>query len=764
MAASGVISKLRVEHALASMSDAFVLLDSEFRIAYMNPAAERTAGVSAGELLGATHWEAWPASRGTEVERRYRQAMLTGEAQHFQHHYVSETHDLWLEIHAHPGGGGLAIYFRDLSERKLEQEGAARIERAYKAALSNTPDLVYVFDLNHRFVYANEALLTMWGRTWNDAIGKTCLELGYPEWHAAMHDREIDQVVATRRSVRGEVPFAGTHGRRIYDYIFVPVIGPGGEVESVAGTTRDVTERQQSEQVLRASEERLRLAQNAGQLATWDWDIATGEVVWTNDSDWIYGRAPAEMTPIDRCAAAVHEEDRDATTQALQRTLEDGVEYNHEFRVIWPDQSVHWLVGRGKAIYDADGRPARVLGVNWDITARKQAEDILRNERSRLAELLQQAPALMALLRGPDHIFEVTNPLYQELIGGRTVIGKPIRSALPETAQQDLIDALDQVYRTGEPFTAHGHSIDFARHSGQPLERRYLNLTYQPMRDADGNVSGVILLGVDVTEARKAEEALRQSEKLAAVGRLAASISHEINNPLEAVTNLLYLMQTDQALSPETRSYLETAQSEITRITHITTQTLRFYRQSTRAARIKVRGILDSVAVLYERRLRHADVTLTVHSRTLRPVMIYAGELRQIVANLVGNALDAVGSNGRIEMRERPATDWKSGRKGVLVTVADSGHGIGPEIMPRLFDPFFSTKGQTGTGLGLWVSKEIVEKNGGRIRVRSRQQEPHRGTVFSVFLPDLDVQEPISSSREYLAPVSKAPVNFGIQP
>ena len=144
--------------------------------------------------------------------------------------------------------------------------------------------------------------------------------------------------------------------------------------------------------------------------------------------------------------------------------------------------------------------------------------------------------------------------------------------------------------------------------------------------------------------------------------------------------------------------------------------------------------------------------------------MIYAGELRQIVANLVGNALDAVGSNGRIVMRERPATDWKSGRKGVLVTVADSGHGIGPEIMPRLFDPFFSTKGQTGTGLGLWVSKEIVEKNGGRIRVRSRQQEPHRGTVFSVFLPDLDVQEPISSSRDYLAPISKAPVNSGVQP
>jgi PAS domain S-box-containing protein len=132
-----------------------------------------------------------------------------------------------------------------------------RQRRIYEAALSNTPDLVYVFDRNHRFVYANEALLHMWGKTRDEAIGRNCLELGYEPWHAEMHDREIEQVVATRRGIRGEVPFSGADGRRIYDYIFAPVIGAGGDVVAVAGTTRDITERQQAEQAIREQAQRL---------------------------------------------------------------------------------------------------------------------------------------------------------------------------------------------------------------------------------------------------------------------------------------------------------------------------------------------------------------------------------------------------------------------------------------------------------------------------------------------------------------------------
>jgi len=131
-----------------------------------------------------------------------------------------------------------------------------RRRRLYEACLENTPDLAYIFGLDHRFIYANKVLLRMWGRTWDEAIGKTCLELGYEPWHAEMHDREIDQVIASKRSIRGEVPFEGTNGRRIYEYIFTPVLGLDGQVEAVAGTTRDVTERKETEERLLAADRR----------------------------------------------------------------------------------------------------------------------------------------------------------------------------------------------------------------------------------------------------------------------------------------------------------------------------------------------------------------------------------------------------------------------------------------------------------------------------------------------------------------------------
>ncbi len=718
------------------MSDAFILLDREFRVAYVNSVAEATVQMPRHPLFGRTLWELWPASVGSELEERFRLAMDTGEAQHFQHHYVDGELDLWIEVNAYPNAAGVAIYYRDITAKKLAQQAAARVERAYKAALSNTPDFIYVFSLDHHVLYANEALLNMWGKSWEDAIGKGFLEIGYPEWHAAMHNREIDQVAATRLPLRGEVPFDGTLGRRIYEYIFVPVFDEHGQVELVAGTTRDVTERLEAENILRGSEERLRIAQKAGRLATWDWDLATGEVVWAEGSEPLYGRPPAEMTPIQRCAEAVHPEDQDSTMQALNAAIANGVEYNHEFRVVWPDGSVHWLDGRGKASYDAEGSPIRIIGVNLEITARKQAEELRRTEQQRLGDLLMQAPVFMALLRGPEHVFERTNPLYDQLVGNRQLIGRSVREAIPEAAEQGFVELLDGVLRSGEPFTAYGQRLYLRRDAERPPDLRYLNFVYQPMRTNDGDITGVIVVGVDVTESRLAEEALQRSEKLATAGRLASSIAHEINNPLEAVTNLLYLMQADESLGVETRRYLTTAESELARVSEITTQTLRFYRQSTLPTKEAISGVLDSILALYDRRISDAGIHLERRASRTPLTLVFAGELRQVIANLIGNALDALGPDGRIFLRDRAATDWTTGRKGIRITVADTGHGMDAATQQRIFEAFYSTKSATGTGLGLWVSNEIVQKQGGRIRVRSSRGERH-GTVFTVFLPEI---------------------------
>jgi signal transduction histidine kinase len=342
-------------------------------------------------------------------------------------------------------------------------------------------------------------------------------------------------------------------------------------------------------------------------------------------------------------------------------------------------------------------------------------------------------------VQGPEHVFSITNPQYQELIGHRDVVGKTVVEALPEAEAQGFIAILDGVYQTGEPFTAHSYPIDLERRPGDPPERRYLDFVYQAMREADDSISGIIALGVDVTDRKRAEDTLRGTEKLTAVGRLASSIAHEINNPLEAVVNLLYLIEQPVTAPSQARQFAQQALQELARVSQVTTQTLRFFRQSTVQSRVRLSDLLESVLALYQGRLLNSNIV--VERRFRDPaILCFEGELRQVLNNLVGNAVDVLREDfsGRLLVRARPATEWSTGRKGVAVTVADTGHGMDRKTQTRIFEAFFSTKGIGGTGLGLWVSSEIVRKHQGQLRVRSREHAPHRGTVFTVFIPKQD--------------------------
>jgi PAS domain S-box-containing protein len=377
-----------------------------------------------------------------------------------------------------------------------------------------------------------------------------------------------------------------------------------------------------------------------------------------------------------------------------------------------------------------------------DITDRKRLEQErsrlireLQQQRERLADLFQQAPAFFAVLRGPEYIFEMINPLYQELIGQRPVLGKSIREALPEAEGQGFIALLDEVYRSGKSFVGRRTPIHLARTASQPLEERFLDFVYQPRREADGTISGIIVLGVDVTESKRAEQALMQTEKLAAVGRLASSIAHEINNPLESVTNLLYLAR-ETSWNLETRNYLEIADRELRRVSVIANQTLRFHKQSSRPQLITSNDLIGSAISIYQGRLVNSNVEVEKRIRTTSQVLCFEGEIRQVLSNLISNAIDAMHPHGgRLLMRSREGTDGKTGRKGLILTVADTGSGMSPATTAKIFEPFFTTKEIGGTGLGLWVSHEIVERHGGTLAVRSSQREGHSGTVFILFLP-----------------------------
>jgi signal transduction histidine kinase len=242
----------------------------------------------------------------------------------------------------------------------------------------------------------------------------------------------------------------------------------------------------------------------------------------------------------------------------------------------------------------------------------------------------------------------------------------------------------------------------------------------------------------------RAQEALRRSEKLAVTGRLAASIAHEINNPLEAVTNLLFLMRGNPP-QEKMRQYLGSAEQELARVVEITKQTLRFYREPSQPVETELAGVLRSVLTLYHSRL--ADAGIEVEDEVLTPsatVLSSPGELRQVIANIIGNAIDAMRQGGRLRVRVSCEGEKMADNRRVRLTIADTGSGIPSHILPTIFEPFVTTKGETGTGLGLWVTKEIIQKNGWRIRVRSSRKPFRNGTVFSILIP-------VRSSKELRA-------------
>ena len=242
---------------------------------------------------------------------------------------------------------------------------------------------------------------------------------------------------------------------------------------------------------------------------------------------------------------------------------------------------------------------------------------------------------------------------------------------------------------------------------------------------------GLIVYLRETTEARRTEQALRRSEQLAAAGRLAASIAHEINNPLEAVTNLLYLVKMDETIVGHSRGLLDVADRELQRLSHITSRSLKFYRQRTAPTLTALDELIESVLFFHETEIKLRSIDLRRRYRPAPPVLCLAGEIQQVLTNLISNALEAVADRGRILLCVRPARG-QDGRDGVAVTLADSGIGMDRYTIGRLFHPFVTTKGEAGTGLGLWVSKGIIDKHHGTIQVRSRKEE---GTVFRLFLP-----------------------------
>jgi PAS domain S-box-containing protein len=262
------------------------------------------------------------------------------------------------------------------------------------------------------------------------------------------------------------------------------------------------------------------------------------------------------------------------------------------------------------------------------------------------------------------------------------------------------------------------------RASGEQVD---VSLSLTPHMEAPGVLVAFSAIIRDITARKRAELALIQNEKLASVGRLASSIAHEINNPLEAVTNLLYILSSGP-LSPQQKQFVDMAQEELARVSHITTHTLRFHKQSSRRTEVAIRLTVESILGLYRARLANAGVETIVECDSQLTLTCYEGELRQILVNLISNAFDGMRGGGRLRIRAHQTASAEKPQ--VHILISDAGTGMSPDILARVFEPFFSTKGIGGTGLGLWITKDLVHKNHGTIRVRSSTTPERGGTTI----------------------------------
>ena len=432
--------------------------------------------------------------------------------------------------------------------------------------------------------------------------------------------------------------------------------------------------------------------------------------------------------------------------EALVFKASRGIEDIYELSYIRKDGSRLPAVVSVTALRDAQEGIIGYLLIGTDNTARKQADEELLKAGALQRAIFSSAnfSSIATDARGVIQIFNV---------GAERMLGYTADEVVDKATPAELSDKKEIVVRAAALSVEFGTSITpgfeaLVFKAARGIEDIY-ELTYcrkdgteipavvsvTALRDASQTIIGYLLIGTDNTARKQAEAALLRSEMLATAGRMAASIAHEINNPLEGMMNTLYLARTTPGVPKTALKYLEVAEGELMRIAHITRQSLGFYREFSAATSNSVSALIDSVVNLLQAKIRANRALVEQQCEERLRVLGIAGELRQVLANLLANSLDAIGPDGRIVVRATASVDAKDGTPWVRIAVADGGTGMAAETTKRIFDPFFTTKGTVGNGLGLWVCKQLVEKHGGSIRVRSNTHGLRKGTTFAVSLP-----------------------------
>ncbi len=623
---------------------------------------------------------------------------------------------------------GIIVLGVNMTDRKRTTEALLQSERSAASVLASITDGFHLVDAKGRFQQFNAAAKEIYAAQGIDAESLLGREVSsvFPDLAETEHGKNLYLALNERKASSFESYYEPWN--RWFSVRHFPT-STGG----VATFFQDITERKRTESLLWEQRERFDFATDAAQIGYWFCDLPFDKLSWDARVKEHFWLPPDAEVDIVKFYKILHVDDRERTRKAIDESIARHTRYDIEYRTMSPNGEFKWIRAFGRTAYDVSEKPIYFDGVTQDITALKLAQEGLDAERRRLSAVFENVPVGLVFTEANGRI--VSRNRQAERILGYT----------PHDEHSDT-------YRDWVTFHPEGRRLEWADH---PLTlalteggmqrgeyifirkdgvRVWVEFTGAPIRDMQGSVIGAVIAIADIDARKRAEEALIRSEKLAVVGRLAATISHEINNPLEAVTNLLYLIHENTS-EDSAKHFSKLAQEELARVSHIVTHTLRFNRQTNGALAERLSDVVESALAIYEVRLKNASIELKRDYAEAERVLCFGSELRQVFANLIGNSFDATKQGGILFLRTHDQTNWRTGERGVRVAIADTGHGMDEKTRRRLFEPFFTTKGDNGTGLGLWVSREILNKHKALLRLRTRSEPGPSGTVFSIWFP-----------------------------
>ena len=779
----------RTRTILESITDAFCTLDREWRFTYANRQAEVLLGRSREDLIGKDHWEEFPDTLGTEVERNYRRAVAEAVAVTFEIFYP--PHDHWYELHAYPSPDGLSIYFRDVSQRRRDEAALRESEEKLRLLADTIPQLAWMARPDGHIFWYN--------RRWYEYTGTTPEAMEGWGWQS-VHDPEVLPQVLERwqRSIASGEPFdmvfpikgADGHFRPFLTRVN-PLSGEGGQILYWFGTNTDIAELRQAREALADSEERLRLALDAGRMGVWDWNVRNGSLKWSDSLEPLHGLAPGTFGgTFEHFQQLIHPDDRGAVNAAIRQALETGGEFYVEFRNVWQNGGIHWIAGSGKVFPGDDGQPLRMIGIGLDVTQRKRAEQtasFLAEASAALAVLvdfdstLQKVsalavpsfadwatvdlaeedgslrrvsvshidPAKVQLAHEVHRRFppdpDAPNGVWNILRTGRSEIVPEITDELLVQSVHDdvLLGILRQLglrSYIGVPLTVRGKTLGVITFINAESGHRYDHMDLVVAEDLANRAAIAIENAQLYRELRDADR--RKDDFL-------ATLAHELRNPLAPIRNGLQVMRltgSENIVVDEARSMMERQLNQMIRlvddlldVSRIARDKLNLKKQPVELAEV-IRSSVETSRPLIEQ----AGHTISV---TIPPTPIYIDadltRLAQVFLNLLNNSAKYTQPGGRIWLVAECFENE------VAVKVRDNGLGIPAEALPRIFQMFSQVDrnmemAQGGLGIGLTLVRRLVEMHGGTVEAHS--DGPGQGSEFTVRLPVLKTVQVVAQS------------------